>query len=69
MMLFIGLLLLYAVFFKNKDINVSIVFLGKASTCFWKQPSLILLSFLFVLMLSGLIVLCGFQTLAYWSHS
>ena len=67
--LFIGVLLLYAAIFRQKDINISILFLKKAGECFWDQPSLILLSFLFIILLFGLIVLCGFQTLAYWSHS
>ena len=66
---FVGVLLLYASIWRQKDIKLSIDFLQEASQCFWEFPLLSLLSFVFVLLLLGLTVLCGFQVLAYWSSS
>ena len=65
----IGVLLIWAFFFKQKDINLSILHLRSAGKCFWEFPSLAAFSFLFIVLFVGLIALCGFQTLAYWSNS
>jgi hypothetical protein len=65
----VGVLLLYASIWRQKDIKISIIYLQQASKCFWEFPSLAGLSFLFVLLLIGLTALVGFQTLAYWSNS
>jgi hypothetical protein len=66
---FVGVLLLYASIWRQKDIKISILYLQQASKCFLEFPALAGLSFLFVLLLIGLTALVGFQTLAYWSHS
>lgn len=66
---FIGVLLLYASIWQQKDIKISILYLLQASKCLWEFPALTGLSFLFIFFLIGLTALIGFQTLAYWSHS
>ena len=66
---FVGVLLLYASIWRQKDIKISILYLLQASKCLWEFPALAGLSFLFVILLLGLIALIGFQVLAYWSHS
>jgi len=65
----VAFLLLWGSIWKHKDINISITFLKQAISCFWEAPSLALLSFVFIFMLVGLAVLCGFQTLACWSKA
>ena len=66
---FVGLLLIYASIWRQKDIKISIVYLQQASKCFWEFPALAGLSFIFLLCLIGLVALIGFQVLAYWSYS
>jgi hypothetical protein len=66
---FVGVLLLYSAIWRQKDIRISIGYLQQASGCFWEFPALAGVSFIFVVFLIGLTVLCGFQTLAFWSHS
>lgn len=67
--IFIGLLLLYASIWRQRDIRISIEYLEKASVCFWEFPELAGVSLVFIIMLIGLAALCGFQELAFWSNS
>lgn len=62
-------MLLWGVYFRQAEINLSIKYIKEAAEGLCEAPILMLVSFLFLVMLTGLIALCVFQILAYWSAS
>lgn len=69
MLLFMGIFLLWGALFRQTDINLSVDYIKEASSCLSEAPGLVLVSFVFVVLLVGLIALCTFQVMAYWSAS
>jgi hypothetical protein len=65
----VGLFLFWGLLFRRNDIDLSIRYISEAALCLKAAPWLILLSFVYVLLLAGLIALCTFQILAFWSSS
>lgn len=68
-MMVVGALLIYSSIFRQKDIRISIVYLQQATNCYRDFWTLVAASFVFVVLLVGLVALIGFQTLGVWSNA
>src|SRR5947208_7575921 len=68
-MIIFGLFILSSLVRESKDIQLCIIFLNKAYSCLSDFKGLVLLIPLFLILMLGLIILFGFQLLAYWSNS
>ncbi len=64
-----GIILLTSVCFKTNDLNLCGEYLEKGVQVLKKENVLFLLIPIFMILTTGLIALCWFQLLSYWSHS
>lgn len=67
--LIFGIMLLSSVCFKSTDLNLCGEYLEKGVRVLNKEKVLLLMVPIFIALTAGLIVLCCFQLLSYWSNS